>query len=91
MMISLVDGAVSTSVLVVPVTVFLRSRTTMNPLRPRNVRVLVTGGIYSITRNPMYVGMTGLLAAHAIWRGWWAVWIPVCAFALLMDKFQVPS
>ena len=45
---------------------FLRSKTTVNPLKPQKTSALVTGGVYRITRNPMYVGMVLLLVAWAV-------------------------
>jgi len=36
---------------------FRASRTTINPLKPERASALVTGGVYRLTRNPMYVGM----------------------------------
>ena len=45
---------------------FRRSRTTVNPLAPHKTSTLVTGGVYRVTRNPMYVGMVFLLAAWAV-------------------------
>ena len=43
---------------------FLRMKTTINPLQPAKASALVTGGVYRITRNPMYVGMALLLTAQ---------------------------
>lgn len=44
---------------------FRRHKTTINPLRPEKSSALVSGGIYKITRNPMYCGMAALLLAWA--------------------------
>ena len=45
---------------------FLRSGTTVHPLRFDNNRALVTGGIYRLTRNPMYLGLLLLLVDYII-------------------------
>ena len=45
---------------------FGRAHTTINPVRVDAATALVTGGIYRITRNPMYVGMLLLLLAWAV-------------------------
>jgi protein-S-isoprenylcysteine O-methyltransferase Ste14 len=45
---------------------FRVARTTVNPLKPQSTTVLVTSGVYRITRNPMYVGMLLFLLAWAV-------------------------
>ena len=37
----------------------------------------------------MYVGMAGLLVAHAVWRGSWAALLPVAGFVAVIDRLQV--
>jgi protein-S-isoprenylcysteine O-methyltransferase Ste14 len=39
----------------------------------------------------MYVGMTGLLTAHAIARGSWAATLPVLGFIGIMNRVQIPA
>ena len=36
---------------------FQRHKTTVNPLRPEKARLIISNGIYSFSRNPMYLGM----------------------------------
>jgi protein-S-isoprenylcysteine O-methyltransferase Ste14 len=53
-------------------TSFTRSRTTLIPNRPATA--LVTTGIYSVTRNPMYVSLALLyLAVAMVLDSWWIV------------------
>ena len=53
--------------------------------------MLVTSAVNARTRNPMYVGLVGLLLANAIRRGSpWGL-APVAAFILLMDRVQIPA
>ena len=68
---------------------FRRSGTTIEPFRPEEASVLVTSGAFTITRNPMYVGLAGLLTAHAAWRGSWAALLPAAGFVAVMDRWQV--
>ncbi|ODU10711.1 MAG: protein-S-isoprenylcysteine methyltransferase [Rubrivivax sp. SCN 71-131] len=68
---------------------FRAQRTTINPLAPQRSSALVTGGIYRLTRNPMYLGMGALLLAWAVW-----LWAPLAllgppAFVLYITRFQI--
>ena len=45
---------------------FRRAKTTVNPMKPQMTSSLVCSGIYSVTRNPMYVGLLIILIAFAI-------------------------
>lgn len=68
---------------------FLRARTTINPMTPGKASALVTGGIYRLTRNPMYVGLAFLLAAWAVHLSMlWPLAGPVL-FVLYMNRFQI--
>jgi protein-S-isoprenylcysteine O-methyltransferase Ste14 len=68
---------------------FRAARTTFEPFDPSQASSLVTDGPYAITRNPMYVGMAGLLAAHALGRGGWLTPLPVAAFVAVIDRVQI--
>ena len=70
---------------------FRRQGTTVDPLDPARASALVTSGANGLTRNPMYVGMAGLLVAHALRRGSWRTLLPVAAFALYIDRVQVAA
>ena len=69
---------------------FRRSHTTVNP-KTLDTTALVVTGPYKLTRNPMYVGMTGLLVAHALTRRSWLALMPAGLFALMMDQIQIPA
>jgi protein-S-isoprenylcysteine O-methyltransferase Ste14 len=70
---------------------FHRHRTTVNPIDPGRASTLVTEGVFGLTRNPMYVGMAGLLAAHAVARGGWLTPLPVVGFVAAIDRSQIPA
>jgi protein-S-isoprenylcysteine O-methyltransferase Ste14 len=46
---------------------FRAHRTTVNPMRPERTRSVVTSGVYQISRNPMYVGMSCMLLGLAVY------------------------
>ncbi|MGE0363500.1 MAG: isoprenylcysteine carboxylmethyltransferase family protein [Vicinamibacterales bacterium] len=68
---------------------FRASRTTVNPLEPGRATALVTGGVYRVTRNPMYVGMALLLTAWAIRLAAVLPFVGVVVFVLFMTRFQI--
>lgn len=68
---------------------FARHKTTVNPQSPKAATTLVTSGIYSITRNPMYVGMLILLIAFVLWLGALSAVLAVFAFFVMIDRFQI--
>lgn len=49
--------------------IFLRAKTTVNPLKPQNANKLVTTGLYRISRNPMYLALGLVLLAWGLWLG----------------------
>jgi protein-S-isoprenylcysteine O-methyltransferase Ste14 len=68
---------------------FRREGTTVLPFHPEQTSALVTTGVNALTRNPMYVGMAGLLLAQAAYRGSWAALAPAAAFVAAVDVYQV--
>ncbi len=70
---------------------FRRRGTTFQPFHPEQASVLVTRGSNTISRNPMYVGMAGLLVAHAIWRRSWVALVPVAGFLGIIDRVQIAA
>lgn len=68
---------------------FREGGTTVEPFHPEQATTLVTSGPNALTRNPMYVGMAGLLTAHALVRGGWLPVLPVAAFVAVIDLTQI--
>jgi protein-S-isoprenylcysteine O-methyltransferase Ste14 len=66
-----------------------RAETTLNPLKPETATALVTHGIYSRTRNPMYLGMATWLLAWSAWLGTPLGLIGAPLFVLYMNRFQI--
>jgi protein-S-isoprenylcysteine O-methyltransferase Ste14 len=68
---------------------FHRARTTVNPTKPEAASALVSSGIYRVTRNPMYVGLSFVLFAWAIFlSSAWAL-LGLLAFVLYIGRFQI--
>ena len=82
-------GLASLGVLGVAAERFLAHRTTMDAATPAETSALITDGPYRASRNPLYVGMAGILTAHAIARGSWQAWLPVAGFVAFLDQGQI--
>jgi len=68
---------------------FVRRRTNIATFMP--ARHLVTGGVYRLSRNPMYLGLTALLAGSVLVSGWlWLVPVPVI-FVAGVAFFTIPA
>ncbi len=68
---------------------FLKKRTTINPMKPTNTEGLVTAGLYKITRNPMYVGLLVILFGYAIWLGSLTPFLILPVFYWLITSMQI--
>lgn len=68
---------------------FRAARTTVNPVNIDAASSLVTTGIYSYTRNPMYVGLTSLLMAWSVYLTVPVTLLGPVAFVLYITRFQI--
>jgi protein-S-isoprenylcysteine O-methyltransferase Ste14 len=69
--------------------VFIRMRTTINPIHPERAGRLVTSGIFSISRNPMYLGLVFSLSGWAILLGSPICLVLVWAFVSVLTVVQI--
>ncbi len=68
---------------------FRRAKTTVNPLKPETSASLVTTGVYSFTRNPMYLGMALVLVAWAVFLSFIGSLVGPILFVLYITRFQI--
>jgi len=68
---------------------FRKAHTTVNPLHPEKASHLVTGGIYQVSRNPMYLGMSVLLLAWAVFLASPWMLLGVAVFMSYITRFQI--
>ena len=80
---------VGVGVSILGIAAFRRARTTVNPMNPDASSALVRSGIYSRTRNPMYVGFLLILAAWAIFLSNVLAFLLLPAFVVYMNRFQI--
>ena len=63
--------------------------TTMSPLKPDTASSLVNTGIFSKSRNPMYVGLLLVLSGWAVWLESLSNIAVLLAFVVLITELQI--
>ena len=71
------------------VVAFNRAGTTVNPMKPGSSSALVQSGIYSVTRNPMYLGLLLVLLSWAIYLAHVLTVLFLPGFVWYMNRFQI--
>lgn len=90
---SAVGGIVAIAGLVVcglTVRAFRRARTTVDPTRPERASTLVTGGLFAVSRNPMYIGVALVLVGWGVWLAHPVALLLPLVFVVYLDRLQVP-
>lgn len=88
-LVALVLASIGVAVAILGVQAFLAADTTIDPRIPNQSSSLVTKGVYSISRNPMYLGFLLMLV------GWGVFLFNIMSFLLLplfvmyMNRFQI--
>jgi protein-S-isoprenylcysteine O-methyltransferase Ste14 len=68
---------------------FRKAKTTIDPLNPEKAKQLVVAGVFSLSRNPMYLGMALIAIAWAIYLANPWSFIGVLGFVLFINRFQI--
>lgn len=68
---------------------FYRSSTSIDPQKPDKTSKLVTDGIYSISRNPMYLGLLFILAGYAFYLSNLLTFLLLPLFVWYMNHYQI--
>lgn len=68
---------------------FRRAGTTINPVDVAAASRLVTGGVYRISRNPMYLSLALLLGALALHLADPVAWAGPVIFVAWITRFQI--
>lgn len=82
-------GIAALIIIVATILTLRRANTTVSPTRPDASRTLVQTGVFSVSRNPIYMASALLLLAFALhlWQPQSFVAIPV--FAAWIHRFQI--
>ena len=70
------------------VVTFRKARTTVNPTKP-HASSLVTSGVYTISRNPMYLGGLTMLLGWAIFLSSPLAFLFLPLYVLYLNRFQI--
>lgn len=68
---------------------FRKFGTTVNPINPDGTVAIVHTGIYSLTRNPMYVGFAFMLLSAVIFTANYVSLVSLPIYVLYMNRFQI--
>ncbi|MGI9221016.1 MAG: methyltransferase family protein [Woeseiaceae bacterium] len=68
---------------------FKSAETTVNPLQPDAASSLVDAGIFSRTRNPMYLGLLLVLSGWVIWLQSAGNFLVLVLFVLYINELQI--
>ena len=71
------------------VVLFRQAHTTVNPMKPESSSSLVQSGIYTLTRNPMYLGFFLVLMAWAVYLSNALAFLILPVFIAYMNRFQI--
>ena len=81
--------ALGVAVALAGVIAFRSKRTTVNPFTPSASSSVVSGGIYRVSRNPMYLGFFLALAGWALYLSNVAAVLFLPAFVAYMTQYQI--
>jgi protein-S-isoprenylcysteine O-methyltransferase Ste14 len=84
-----VVAAAGAGVAIAGVAAFRRNRTTVDPRTPDKSASLVSGGVYRLSRNPMYLGFLLLLAGWTLFLSNLAPAFVLPVFVAYMNRFQI--
>jgi protein-S-isoprenylcysteine O-methyltransferase Ste14 len=87
--IAMFCAAMGLCVAVSGVLTFRRAGTTVNPMKPDKATSLVASGVFSHTRNPMYLGLLLALTGWAVFLSNAVAFLLLPAFVFYINRFQI--
>jgi protein-S-isoprenylcysteine O-methyltransferase Ste14 len=89
LIIAIAVAAIGMSISVSALRQFSAVETTIDPLDPEAATTLVQSGIFSKTRNPMYVGLSLVLTAWVIWLESFGNVAILLLFIVVLTELQI--
>ena len=88
-LVSIIILLIGVFILIVPVSKFIKSKTTVNPIKFKKVNKLITSGIYKYSRNPMYLGFLMIVISTSIYYlNIFSIITPIF-FYFWINRFQI--
>ena len=88
-LVSIIILLIGVFILIVPVSKFIKSKTTVNPIKFKKVNKLITSGIYKYSRNPMYLGFLMIVISTSIYYlNIFSIITPIL-FYFWINRFQI--
>ena len=76
-------------ILINPIFKFIKSKTTIDPIKFKKVNKLITSGIYKYSRNPMYLGLLMIVISTSIfYLNIFSIITPIL-FVCWINRFQI--
>ena len=88
-LISLIIFLIGMLILINPIFKFIKSKTTIDPIKFKKVNKLITSGIYKYSRNPMYLGLLMIIISTSIFYLNIFSMLTPFLFILWINKFQI--
>lgn len=82
-------GAIGLAMEIIAVATFFRAKTTVNPLKPSNASKIVTTGLFTISRNPMYLALLLVLVAWGLWLANPLNGFVIVGWVVFITEFQI--
>jgi len=88
-LISFIILLVGVLILINPILKFIKSKTTIDPIKFKKVNKLITSGIYKYSRNPMYLGLLMIVISTSIfYLNIFSLTTPIL-FVCWINRFQI--
>ena len=88
-LISFIILIIGVLILINPILKFIKSKTTIDPIKFKKVNKLITSGIYKYSRNPMYLGLLMIVISTSIfYLNIFSITTPIL-FVCWINRFQI--
>ena len=88
-LISIIILLIGALILINPIFKFIKSKTTIDPIKFKKVNKLITTGIYKYSRNPMYLGLLMIVTSTSLfYLNIFSITTPIF-FYFWINRFQI--